>query len=412
MRRCTLGDMSVAQEGVTGTDRWFANPYGRAWRCEAPSASVQGFHAALPGYAPTALVEAPALADELGVGRVLVKDESSRLGLSAFKVLGASWAVARVVAERAGFAGPLTVESLRAAVPRCRLTLVTATDGNHGRAVARMAALFGLPAHVLVPDVMSEQAAAAIAEDGAVVTRVVGDYDEVVRRAAADAGTGPDRALVQDVAWPGYEQVPGWIVEGYATLLLEVDAQLAERGLGAPDLVVVPVGVGSLAQAVLAHHRSRDTDRAAAVLSVEPDTADCVLASLRAGERRSVPTGATVMAGLNCGTPSSSAWPCLRDGLDGAVAVSDSDAFRAVVDLAELGLSSGPSGAATLAGARAALTGPGSDARRAGLGVDPRSVVVLLSTEGRPGPPTGATSAPTPAPCIEHSRRPHIGLRR
>ncbi len=117
------------------------------------------------------------------------------------------------------------------------------------------------------------------------------------------------------------------------------------------------------------------------MLSVEPETAACVLASLAAGQPCTVSTDATIMTGLNCGTPSSLCWPVLQAGLDAAVAVPDEATARAVADLGAAGLSSGPSGAATLAGARAALTGPGSAGRRAQLGVGPGSVVVLLSTE-------------------------------
>ena len=373
----------AAAESVAADALWFARPAARRWRCAPPPSAVREFHAALPGYSPTPLVSLPTLADELGVGEVLVKDESSRLGLSAFKVLGASWAVARTLTERVSLPMPLTLDSVRFAAAQHPVTLVAATDGNHGRAVARMATLLGLPAHIFVPGVMTEAAADAIVAEGATVTRVAGDYDEAVGQAATYAAAGP-RVLVQDTAWPGYEQVPAWIVEGYATLLLEVDAELAARGLGPPDLVVVPVGVGSLAQSVVMHYRSRNAPTASAVLSVEPEAAACVLASLPAGAPRSVPTGATVMAGLNCGTPSSAAWPYLRDGLDAAVAVDDLAAAAAVDDLAELGISSGPSGAATLAGARAALTGPGNGPRRAALGIETTSRVVLLSTEGRP----------------------------
>lgn len=179
---------------------------------------------------------------------------------------------------------------------------------------------------------------------------------------------------MQDTAWPGYEQVPAWIVEGYQTLLDEVDTELG----ASPDLVAVPVGVGSLAEAVIRHYRRPGVVHPS-VLSVEPDTAACVLASLTAGRPTSVPTGATLMAGLNCGTVSSSAWPVLRDGCDAAVAVSDTDALRAVEDLDRLGVSSGPSGAATLAGVRAALC---TARRRADLGLAADATVVLLSTEG------------------------------
>jgi diaminopropionate ammonia-lyase len=175
--------------------------------------------------------------------------------------------------------------------------------------------------------------------------------------------------------------VPSWVVEGYSTLFAEVDTQLAGASAGAPALVAVPVGVGSLAQAAVLHYRADAVRGDTAVLAVEPDTAACLLASLRAGGPATVPTANTIMAGLNCGTITSTAWPYLSGGLDAAVAVTDDAARRAAADLAAAGISSGPSGAASLAGARAALSGPGSPGRRAETGVDPTSVIVLLSTE-------------------------------
>jgi diaminopropionate ammonia-lyase len=210
-----------------------------------------------------------------------------------------------------------------------------------------------------------------------------------VEQAAAYASSDR-RRLVQDTAWAGYESVPGWVVEGYGTLLAELDRQFAERGLTGPDLVSVPVGVGSLAQAVVTHYRRGGSGGpggrpAPAILAVEPETAAGVLASLHAEARRSVATGGTVMAGLNCGTPSSLAWPVLAGGLDAAIAVPDQLATQAGTDLAGLGVRSGPSGAASLAGVRAAITGPGSGERRAGLGVTGTSVLLLLSTEGTGG---------------------------
>jgi diaminopropionate ammonia-lyase len=340
-------------------DTWYCQPAARAWSCSSAPGDVGAFHRSLPGYAPTRLVPVPELAAELGVGQLLVKDESSRLGLAAFKVLGASWACQQVLRRQPG------------------ARLVTATDGNHGRAVARMARYFGVKATVFVPDVMRPEPVALITAEGADVVRVDGDYDDAVGQAAAFADQ-PGHALVQDTAWPGYEQVPAWIVQGYQTLLDEVDTQLGR----APDLVVVPAGVGSLAEAVVRHYRRPGTAHPS-VLVTEPDRAACVLASLTAGQPTTVTTADTVMAGLNCGTISSSAWPVLRSGCDAAVAVGDRDARRAVADLDRLGISSGPSGAATLAGARAALTDP---ERRAAIGLadDPAgdAVAVLLSTEG------------------------------
>jgi len=358
-------------EEAGATQGWFSRPTARAWVRASGPVGARAFHRGLPAYAPTPLVSLPDLAASLGVAELLVKDESSRLGLPAFKVLGASWAVARLVA---GLTGATTdLPSLRRAAAGSGLRLVTATDGNHGRAVAHMAALLGLTATVFVPDVMTAAAAEAIAGEGADVVRTDADYDAAVVAAAGYAAEHPDRRLVQDTAWPGYEQVPAWIVEGYDTMLEEVDEQLGV----APDLVAVPVGVGSLAQAVVGHYR-RSGSPHPALLSVEPDSAACVLASLAAGVPVTVATGTTVMAGLNCGTVSTSAWPVLQAGCDAAVTVSDAEALRAVEDLGRLGVSSGASGAATLAGVRVALAVP---ERRDALGLDGGSRVVILSTE-------------------------------
>ena len=404
---------STTKRDPAGPPPWLARPQTRSWTCGIPdhvrSGAVRAFHASLPGYAPTPLTEVAELARELGVARLFVKDESSRLGLPAFKILGASWAIHQLLSDAAGEPAAPSVASVdalarlrAAAAHRPGLRFVTATDGNHGRAVARMARLTATPARVFVPAVTDRATRAAIASENAEVIRLNAGYDETVAHAREWAGDHPGAALVQDTAWPGYEQVPIWIVEGYSTLFAELDAQLAEAGAGPAALVAVPVGVGSLAQAAVMHYRSRGgygdvpagglpgrgqdsaTGRplpATAVLSVEPDTATCLLASLRAGHPTTIPTANTIMAGLNCGTISSIAWPYFDNGLDAAVAVPDGAARRATADLAAAGISSGPSGACSLAGARAALTGPTSPARRAELGVDPASAIVLLNTE-------------------------------
>lgn len=340
------------------------------------------FHRTLPGYRPTPLRDVPRLATELGVGRVLVKEESSRLGLPAFKILGASYATARALGERFGLPA-LTLDAVRGAVRGRAVRLYAGTDGNHGRAVAHVASLVGADATIYHPPGLTEAAKKAIATEGARVVEVDGSYDEVVARAAADADADPDAELVQDTAWPGYTQVPQWIVDGYATLCLETDEQLAALGLGAPDLVVVPVGVGSFAQAVVSHYRGGGDD-GGTLLAVEPDRAAGLVASLRAGKPVTVPTGDTIMTGLDCGTVSALAWPVLRDGLDGAVTVSDDQAAAAVADLARSGVDAGPCGAATLAAARLVLGQPGW---REAIGLRSDAVVLLLSTEGRAANP-------------------------
>ncbi|WP_199565190.1 pyridoxal-phosphate dependent enzyme [Spongiactinospora rosea] len=342
--------------------RWYCRPAARSWTCAPAPDEVAAFHASLPGYAPTPLVELPSLAGELGVGRVFVKDESFRLGLPAFKILGVSWALHR-------------------AEPASGVRLVAATDGNHGRALARAARLRGHAATIYTPDGVHPAAVAAISGEGATVTAVRGTYDQAVLQAARDA-TRPATLLVQDTAWPGYERIPAWIVEGYSTMFAEIDRQLELVHAAPPALVAVPVGVGSLAQAAVTHYRSRPDGPAPALLSVEPVAAACLLESLTRRRQITLVTGRTSMAGLNCGTPSALAWPYLRGGLDAAITVTDAAAAVAAGKLAALGVSSGPCGAAALAGARAALT-----EHRDALPVGPDSTLVLISTEGRAANP-------------------------
>ncbi|KSU54840.1 diaminopropionate ammonia-lyase [Microbacterium enclense] len=348
---------------------FYDNPRAREWRTLG-ARDVSEFHRGLPGYAPTRLVEVPEIAAELGVARVFVKEESSRLGLPAFKVLGASYAVSRALSTRIGHSGALPLDELRGAAGGVRL--VTATDGNHGRAVAHVARLLGISATIFTPVNISQAAKDAIEAEGARRVEVDAEYDDVVRAAASLVDEGA--MLIQDTSWDGYEEVPGWIVEGYTTLVIEADMQGAEVGAAEFDVVFVPVGVGSLAEAVVRHYRSGSSSPS--VVSVEPTAAPAVLTSLNAGERRAVRTSSTIMAGLNCGTPSATAWPTLRDGLDRAVAVTDEQALAAVSDLAASGIDAGPCGAAALAGARALASHLSSAA-----------TLLLLSTEGRAANP-------------------------
>ena len=185
------------------------------------------FHRKLPGYGPTPLVAAPGVAAKLGVGQVWVKDESHRLGLPAYKILGASWAAYRALDERYGPFTPWeTLPDLAAQLlPSAPLTLVAATDGNHGRAVARMAKWLGVGAHILVPRDMAQARRQAIESEGAQVTVVNGSYDEAVEASARLADDA--HLVISDTSWEGYEHIPAWVIEGYATIFQEIDAQLA-----------------------------------------------------------------------------------------------------------------------------------------------------------------------------------------
>lgn len=298
------------------------------------SSEALAFHRGLPGYAPTPV-------HQLEAG-VWVKDESNRLGLPAFKILGASWAVERTLREQ-----PATH------------ALVAASAGNHGRAVAHSAALRGLACRIFLPERALPVRREAIAAEGAEVVIVDGTYEEAVD-AAEEAAREEGVALISDVGASGGP--PEWVIDGYATLFSEAAAQADY------DLIVVPVGVGSLAAAAVRH----GAEVGATVVGVEPETAACLTASLEHGAPTAVPTPGTTMAGLDCAEVSPAAWPTLQHGIAGTVTVTDAEAAVAMDELTAAGLAIGESGAAPLAALRK-------------LEVDSATRVLLIATEGRTG---------------------------
>jgi diaminopropionate ammonia-lyase len=361
----------------------------------APDRAPLAFHRRLSGYEETPLVDAPGIAEALEVGKVWVKDESARLGLPAFKVLGASWAVYKALEERLaggeGFGDWETVEEFKEKLEPLRpLDLVAATDGNHGRALARVAGLLELGARIFVPEEMVAARREAIAGEGAEVVVVKGTYDEAVERSYEEAG---ERSLVvSDMSWPGYERIPSWVIEGYSTMLWEIDDELGRRGEAGPDLVVVQVGVGAFAAAVTRHFRGPQRSRYPKLVGVEPARAACLLESVAAGRIVSVPgPHDSIMAGLNCGQPSLVAWLTVSRGIDVLVAVDDEPAREAMRLTAASGIVSGETGAAGLGGLlellRRGWESPGQEekARRA-LGVGGESRVLLFNCEGATDP--------------------------
>jgi diaminopropionate ammonia-lyase len=362
----------VANERARWSAAAEAAPAGATGGGAAADRSPRAFHARLPHYARTPLVAAPALADELGVAEVLVKDESSRLGLPAFKMLGASWAAYRALEARAGGSldGWQTVEELRGAVEPLRpLTLACASEGNHGRAVARMARIVGLDAHILLPQHVAATQIEAIRSEGARIERVDGSYEDAIERSAQLVGYGT--IVVSDTAWPGYEEIPDWVIEGYSTIFAEIEEDEPKR----PDLVAVQMGVGSLAAAAVRHYRGGPTR----IVGVEPLAAACVMVSIERGEMTTIPgPHESAMAGLNCGRPSTVAWPDLSAGLDGVVAIDDATAQKAIDRLGALGLAAGPSGAAGLGGLLALAEVPGARER---LRLSDQTRVLVINTE-------------------------------
>ena len=341
-------------------------PYGADERAILSLDGAQAAHAAISawdGYRPTPLLSLDAIAREAGVGAVLYKHEGRRFALKSFKALGGAYAVQRLVAARGSAEG---------------LTVTCATDGNHGRAVAWGAKRLGVKAVIYVHETVSEGRAAAIAAFGAEVRRVPGNYDDAVR-ASAEAAAANGWTIVSDTSWPGYDLIPRDVMQGYAVLALEAEAQGA-----APTHVFVQGGVGGLAAGMLSYHWEKQGAARPVVVVVEPDRADCLFASAAAGRWTTVGGDLdTIMAGLACGEPSQLAWALLSPGADAFVSIPDERAAEAMRALAPLGIAAGESGVAGLAGFRAVA----GDARvRAALGLDTTSRILCIGTEGATDP--------------------------
>jgi len=296
------------------------------------------YHQSLPGYQPTPLHKLTNVAQQYNVGSIYMKDEAHRFGLEAFKALGASYAIHRILQQD---------EQVD--------TFCTATDGNHGRAVAWSATMAGKKAVVFVPDHTTTARIKAIEKEGATVTRVQGNYD-VACEVADETAKKNGWKLVQDTCFEHYEEIPAYIVSGYMTMFREMENALHPPGQPEVDIVFLQVGVGSFAASGIWYYLNRYGDNRPKIVLVEPSEADGVLHSLQTGQR-SIPDKSfdTIMAGLNCGLPSMSAWEMIRSGADVVMSVGDDLAKQAMRMLYHPGCNdpriiAGESGAAGLAG--------------------------------------------------------------
>lgn len=342
------------------------------------------FHRRLPGYRESPLVEAPRLAEILGVAKVFVKDETSRFGLPSFKILGASWAAYAALRERLGPMpdGPLSFESLQAwASPLCPLTLMAATDGNHGRAVARLARWLGLNARIFVPSFVSPARCQAIEAEGAELMIIDGVYDAAVD-AASEAARNPGSLLISDTARSASDIIPQLVTAGYTTAFAEIEQQLSRSGDGRIDAVSVQAGVGGLASASTSWARLTRRGRSPHVIVVEPEPAASVMTALAAGEPVAVSAShVSAMSVLQCGTVSLSAFANLQAGVSCCLAIEDSWATTAVSELRSCGVHTGFSGAAGIAGLLAAFRGPFASSVREHLGLFSDARLLVVATE-------------------------------
>jgi diaminopropionate ammonia-lyase len=335
---------------------------------DADFARQREFFSSQSGLAATPLRSFPALAAAIGIGALDAKDETARYGLNAFKAVGTIFTIASL--QAAGRVQPGD-------------TLACASEGNHGRAVARAARVAGCTSRVYVAESVAPARIDAIAAEGATVIRVPGTYDEAVRTMAREAWQH-DWTVISDTSWEDYVDVPTQIMLGYTRLMDEAEAAWGSR----PDVIFVPAGVGGLLAAVASWTTWRFGEERPRLVGVEPSSAACVQASIRAGQPTTLAGPFdTVMGGLRCGEMSPVTFETLSTLVDAYVAIDDHWARRAVRALAQPAdgdpaVAAGASGAAALGGLLASVGEPALVALRRALDLGPHTHALVVVTEG------------------------------
>ncbi|PKP31541.1 MAG: diaminopropionate ammonia-lyase [Bacteroidetes bacterium HGW-Bacteroidetes-17] len=332
------------------------------------------FHSTLNNYMPTPLLHLPKLAKWLGVQSIFVKDESFRFGLKSFKGLGTSYALHKIITEN----------------PNIH-TYCTATDGNHGRALAWSARLAEKIAVIIVPKHTTSARIEAIKSEGAKVEIFDGNYDDACLY--ADKLSSQDGwQLVQDVAWEGYEEIPAQIMCGYLSIFKELENSLHPNAKAGIDLVFLQAGVGSFASAAAWYYLNRYGIKKPKIVIVEPLEADGILESFKQ-KKLSCPKGKqqTIMAGLNCGLPSTIAWPILQSGINACIRIEDDYTKQAMRILADSmpddpTIIAGESGAAGIAAFLAILREKKFKSLLNHLDINESTRILFFNTEGDTDP--------------------------
>ena len=353
------------------------------------SDTAYNFHKTLPGYLPTPLLNLRHFAKKIGIGDCYIKDESQRLGLNAFKVLGASYAMAEEIKKYVPEGqSNLSFESIKSHKTSIKdLTFVTATDGNHGRAVAWCAEQYGCRAVVFMPKGSSEIRLKSILEHKAKAEITELNYDETVKYAESEAIKN-NWVLLQDSSWPGYTEVPRNIMVGYKTMVQEFFEQTSDW----PTHVIAQAGVGSFAASIFSSFIS-STKQQPTFLLLEPSGAACIFTSVKVGAKTPdlTPDLNTMMAGLSCGMPSILAWDIIVPIADIFAICEDNIAIKGMQILSQPtegdpSIISGESGAVPIGFLHEVATNPLYSDLRDQLQLDVSSKVLFFSTEGDTDP--------------------------
>jgi len=363
---------------------------------ESVAQKVLRFHRQLPDYQPTRLVRLRRLAASWGLDEILIKDESTRFGLLAFKALGGSYAVARLLCEKLGMdIDDIDYENLRSNEVQDRIgpiTLTTATDGNHGRGVAWTAEQLGQKAVIFMPKGSASSRVDNIRSHGAIVEVTDLNYDDTVRLAYQTAQE-KGWVVIQDTAGKDYQKIPIWIMQGYVTMFAEAAAQMSEDGIR-PTHVFLQAGVGSFAAAAVGYLVNTFKDNPPRFIIMEPTRAACMLASAQSRDGRpQTVTGnlETIMAGLSCGEPNPLAWEIIREFTDCYVSCGDFFAANGIRLLAnplagDESVESGESGAVGIGLLDLLVNSSELELLRQELEIDHNARLLFFNTEGATDP--------------------------
>ena len=330
--------------------------------------AAYNIHRNLHEYKPSPLYRLNSLASRLGLREIYLKNEAERFGIGAIKMLGASYAVHSLLQQDCDIK-----------------SICTATDGNHGRSVAWSAANSGIRSYIFVPGYTVEERIRSITAEGGIVKKVKGNYDEAVRT-AEDFSKKMESILVQDFAFGNYLETPARITAGYYTQLKEIEEQTGNFSI-IPDCIILQCGNGSWPSAVVNFARNHPKLKNVQIACIEPKTTACMFESVQRGKIVTVNAGKTIMAGLNCGTPSTLAYEILRQGCNGFIIIPDAYAIEAIKILYKPSgddskIEAGESGAAGLAGLLALARAPELKALRESFKITGKSKILIFNTEG------------------------------
>lgn len=353
--------------------------------------TVLNYHRSFPSYQATPLANLRDTAQFMGLKGLYVKDESFRFGLNAFKSLGGSFCIGKIIAQHLGRdISEMNYETLIDSKTRLalgNLTFVTATDGNHGRGIAWTAHMLGQKAVVYMPKGSVRERLENIRALGAQAEITDLSYDEAVQF-AAKCQKEHGWILVQDTAWPGYEEIPRWIMQGYTTMALEALQQLGENQK--PTHIFLQAGVGAMAGALVGFFTDYYKSDRPILTIVEPHQANCIFRTAQAGDGQlhSIDGNLnTIMAGLACGTPCTIGWEQLEHFADYFLSVPDEIAAKGMRILGNpIGedprVISGESGAVTTGLVAEIMQNPQLADLRQQLRLDENSILLCFSTEG------------------------------